>query len=159
MRVFYLRLRRRIEDGSCGEFLEVEGVVLELGAAEVEEQCVGDAGRPHVMDDLRPFNLRDGLDGLQLNDVAAVEAGEVGSPVRRQGLSVVIDPHVVFADIRDARLLEFDFERVPVCGFEKSVAEDAVHTHGASHDRIGLWIVFENHARIIPHPSASKMPT
>ena len=149
----------RIEDGSRGELVEIEGVVLELGTPEVEEQGVRDAGRPHVVDDLCPFDLRDGLDGLQFNDVAAVEAGEVGSPVRRQGLSVVMDSHVVLADIGDAGLLEFDLQRVPVCGFEKSVAEDAVHAHRTSHDGVGLWIVFENHTRIIPFPSASKMPT
>ena len=42
------------------------------------------------MDDLSPFDLRDGLDRLQLDDVAAVEAREVRAPVCRQRLPVEI---------------------------------------------------------------------
>ena len=41
LRVFYLRLRRRVEDRPRGELVEVEGVVLELGTPEVcnSEDC------------------------------------------------------------------------------------------------------------------------
>ena len=53
----------------------------------------------------------------------------------------LINPHVVLSDIWDAGLLEFDFERVPVCGFEKPIAEDGMHAHCTSHDRISFRIV------------------
>ena len=51
--------------------------MLELGAAEVEEQGVGYAGCPHVVDGLSSFDLRDGRDRLQLDDLATVKASEV----------------------------------------------------------------------------------
>ena len=37
-----------------------------------------DTRRPQIEDDLCPLHLRDGLDGLELDEVAAVMAGEVG---------------------------------------------------------------------------------
>ena len=123
---------------------------MELRTPEVDEHCIGDVRRPHVVDDLRPFDLRDGLDRLEFDNVAAVEAGEVRSPVRRQGLPVIVDAYAVLADVWDSGFLELDLQRVAIRRLEETVPERAMDFDCAPHDGVCLWIVLQNHAAIIP---------
>ena len=51
--------------------------------------------------------------------------------------------------IRDSGFLELDLQGVTVCRLEESVPQRAVDFDRASHDGIGLRIVFECHAWII----------
>ena len=82
--ILYLRLRRSAMCGFRLKLVKIKGIVLELWTPKVEKHGVRNASRPHVVDDLSPFNLRDGFDRLQLDDIATVKASEVRAPVRRQ---------------------------------------------------------------------------
>ena len=75
---------------------------MKAGSAEVDKQCVGDAGGAEIVDDLRPLDLREGLHGLQLDDEPTLKAREVRSPDSRERLTVILDAHGVLALVRDA---------------------------------------------------------
>ena len=64
-----------LQTSSVVEYLRegpfVECVVLELRTTEVEQEPIRRSRRAHIVDNLRPFNTRQILDGLQLNNVQA----------------------------------------------------------------------------------------
>ena len=111
-----------------------------------------------IVHDLRPFDLRYGLYGLQLHDELAVEAREVGPPDRWQRLPVIIDANLVFSHIRYAHLRKFDLHRIPVCRFEKAESKRGVYALRTPHYGIRPWIVPESHAAYYTTSSTSQMP-
>ena len=64
-----------LQTSSAVEYLRegpfVECVVLELRTTEVEQEPIRRSRRAHIVDNLRPFNTRQILDSLQLNNVQA----------------------------------------------------------------------------------------
>ena len=75
-----------LQTSSVVEYLRegpfVECVVLELRTTEVEQEPIRRSRRAHIVDNLRPFNTRQILDGLQLNNVLPIKACKIGSVMR-----------------------------------------------------------------------------
>ena len=94
-----------------------------------------------VVNHLRPFDLCQGLDGLELDDVASVKAREVGPVARLKPCASVVDVDLVLPCLRDGVPLELQFQRVGIRRFEEAMPEGVVNPHGAAHDGICLGIV------------------
>ena len=127
----------------------VECVVLELRTTEVEQEPIRRSRRAHRVDNLRPFNTRQILDSLQLNNVLPIKACKIGSVMRLKWDSIIKNPQVIFPDIRDAVPGELNFQRIAIGRLEESITQDSVNSHCTTHDCIGLFVLFQIHAHIL----------
>ena len=82
-----------LQTSSVVEYLRegpfVECVVLELRTTEVEQEPIRRSRRAHIVDNLRPFNTRQILDSLQLNNVLPIKACKIGSVMRLKWDSII----------------------------------------------------------------------
>lgn len=67
-----------------------------------------------VMYDLRPLDLRQGLDRLELNKVLSIIVRKIGPVSSRKLLPVVEDSYRIFSNIRYPGLFELNLKSVPV---------------------------------------------
>ena len=119
-----------LQTSSVVEYLRegpfVECVVLELRTTEVEQEPIRRSRRAHRVDNLRPFNTRQILDSLQLNNVLPIKACKIGSVMRLKWDSIIKKPQVIFPDIRDAVPGELNFQRIAIGRLEESITQDSV---------------------------------
>ncbi len=152
-----------LQTSSVVEYLRegpfVECVVLELRTTEVEQEPIRRSRRAHIVDNLRPFNTRQILDSLQLNNVLPIKACKIGSVMRLEWDSIIKNPQVIFPDIRDAVPGELNFQRIAIGRLEESITQDSVNSHCTTHDCIGLFVLFQIHAHILPQEEVwRKLP-
>ena len=69
------------------------------------------------MYDLRPLDLRQSLDRLELDKVLSIIARKIGPISSRKLLPVVIDSYRIFPNIRNGGLLELDLKSVGTSKF------------------------------------------
>ena len=70
-----------------------------------------------IMYDLRPLDLRQGLDRLEFDKVLSIITRKIGPITSRKLLPVVVDSYRIFPHIRNPGLLELDLKSVGTSKF------------------------------------------